>query len=189
MSVCLSSPPLGLFRRALCLSLDVYTSLRFPCLISALSFKDQGCTGLRWKKRQFLVKRERKKAVLQRRQQNPTDSEKTLQFMSRGAVCGVFCFKNLLPRLSNKPPFEKYCCAIVLYNWNFCLHHVYFWNIQLITFCAVLSNVHIKQNLQLLSKAISDCLPEHTISRALKRTSDFWKKKAEAGKSGVWQTR
>lgn len=151
MSVCLSFPPSGLFRRALCLSLDVYTSLRFPCLISALSFKEQGCIGLRWKKRQFLVKREREKAVLQRRQPNPTDSEKTLQFMSGGAVCGVF-EKNLLPRLSNKSLFEKYCCAIVLYNWNFYLHHIYLWNIQLITFLAVLSNVHIKQNLQLLSK-------------------------------------
>lgn len=90
MSGRLSSLPSGLFRQALCLSLDVYTSLRFPCLISALSFREEGCIGLRWKKRQCLFKRERKKEVLQRRQQNPPDSEKTLQSMSRGAVCGVF---------------------------------------------------------------------------------------------------
>lgn len=42
LSVCLSFSPSGLFRRTLCLSLDVYTSLRFPCLISAVSFKEQG---------------------------------------------------------------------------------------------------------------------------------------------------
>lgn len=51
-AACLSAsllPPRGFLGQALCLSLDVYTSLRFPCLISALSFKEQACIGVRWK--------------------------------------------------------------------------------------------------------------------------------------------
>ncbi|TNN88892.1 hypothetical protein EYF80_000770 [Liparis tanakae] len=95
MSARLSSLPSGLFRQALCLSLDVYTSLRFPCLISALSFREEGCIGLRWKKRQCLFKRERKKAALQRRQQNPTDKVNIFgiqwKVVNEG---GCFSFKN-----------------------------------------------------------------------------------------------
>lgn len=79
LSVCLSFLPSRHFRQALCLSLDVYTSLRLP--ISSLLCPEQSCIGLRWKKRQSLVKRERKKAALWKRQQN-----RALQFMSRGAV-------------------------------------------------------------------------------------------------------
>lgn len=52
-AACLSASlasPRGFFRQALWLSLDVYTSLMLPCLISALSFKEQSSIGLWWKK-------------------------------------------------------------------------------------------------------------------------------------------
>lgn len=79
LNVCLplSFPPRGFFIRVLCLSLDVYTSLRFPCLISALSFKEHGRVGLRWKKRQFLVKRMRE------RKQRCKGSSRILQTMRK----------------------------------------------------------------------------------------------------------
>lgn len=38
-------PPWGCFRWAPCLSLDVYTSLEFPCLITTLAFKERGRVG------------------------------------------------------------------------------------------------------------------------------------------------
>lgn len=142
-ATCLSAspfPPRGFFRQALCLSLDVYTSLMFPCLISALSFKEQSCIGLRWKKRQFLVKRERKKAALQRRQQNPTNSEKTLQFMSRGAVWGVFFVD--AQTFKQTSCWEIFFCnsTIETFVWaslyNTC---IYFWKTQSIicSFCQI----------------------------------------------------
>ena len=168
MSVCISFSPSGLFRWARCLSLDVYTSLRIPCLISALSFKERGSrrSEVEEEERQTLVKHERKEGrrrccyghsrILQTVRKHFSSCEEELP------VCCGKVFSDKLQSKTKKKIAKTFLAASV---FHFPLYQL------LITSFGAFSNVHIRETMVMnKSRALTDCLNAHIINRASKGT-------------------
>lgn len=87
-SVCLSLSPSGLFRWAVLPLAGCLHIIKVPPFSSLLSpLRSEALIVLRWKERQFLVKHERRKAVLRGGRSGILQTvRKTLWFMWRGAV-------------------------------------------------------------------------------------------------------